>query len=210
VTDPAGDPVVTTALVTTSDADWASFQNNDPDYYMAVACREVRKFCGWHIFPNLQLTVKNLPIGNKGLITLPSMLVTDVANVMIQHAGGEDGHVLDPAAYDWFDYGAIEPVGSAAWSGYGGYYYGPENWSFLPTYQYGLATVTFNSGHATCPQDVKQVVFELTTTTMEINAGNVKEVQTPGYRMQPSQNFGATLNKDQKDRLANYQLPAVA
>lgn len=189
-------------LTSVDDPDWAAFQTRDPAWNLTVAGREIRRYCGWHIYPNLQQAATNLPIGAHGIIQLPSLHVTDVAAVLIQHTSHTT--VLDPARYTWHEYGVIEPHDWAWWSGCG--VYGP----FSPTYQLGHATVTFTSGYDEPPDDVKQVAFELATTTMEVNAGNVKEIQTPGYRLQTSQPYGATLNDDQKNRLAPYRLPAVA
>lgn len=197
-------------LVTTADPDWAAFQANDPDYYMRVAGQAIRRYCGWQIWPNQPVTARNLPIENRGIITLPSLMVTDVQAVLLQDPTGEDNTVLEPGQYNWYDYGTVEPVNWQNWAGYvGSYGYGPENWSFLAVYQTGLATVTFTSGYDELPEDVKQVAFELVTTTMEVAAGNVKEIQTPGYKLQLTQAYGATLNPDQKNRLSAYRLPAV-
>jgi hypothetical protein len=196
-------------LVSTDDPDWVAFKNNDPAWFLKVASSAIRQYCGWDIFPNTVVTAPNLPIESQGMINLPSMYVTAVENVLLQDPAGQNNTVLDPAQYNWFQYGVIEPVNWQRWGGYTAGGYGPENWSFLPGYQTGLATVTFSSGYDEVPADVKAVAFELVTTTMEVSAGNVKEIQTPGYKLQLSQAYGATLNGDQKNRLSSYRLPTV-
>lgn len=196
-------------LVTSEDEDWDSFQSKDPDWYLRVAGQEIRKYCGWHVWPSVTQTAA-CRVKSHGIIQLPSMMVTDVFSVVLQRNGQMD-QVLDAGQYDWFSYGVIEPRGWSQWrSQEYGAYYGPDNWSYLPVYEFGLASVVFQSGYAVVPEDVKQVAFELATTDMEVNGGNVKEVQTPGFRLQPSQPFGANLNPLQEKRLAKYRLPAVA
>jgi hypothetical protein len=196
-------------LLDPNDPDWAKFQAQDPDWFLAVAGDAIRDYCGWHIYPNLQLNVSNLEIGTRGLINLPAMLVTDVISVTIQASNAEQNMLLDPAEYNWYDYGVIEPLSWHWWSAYGGFYYGPDNWSFLPIYQYGLATVVFNAGYTECPRVIKEIAYELTTVTSEVAAGNVKEIQTPGFRLSLMQAYGATLNADQKNKLSKYRLPTV-
>jgi hypothetical protein len=190
-------------LVTTDDDDWAAFQTNDPDWNMRLAGREIRKYCSWHIYPNLVRTVRNIPVGSHGIMQLPSLMVTDVASVAIQSCDGTLT-VLDTDRYNWFDYGVIQPIG---WDWYGSYY--GWDWSYLPVYQFGLATVTFSSGYEIAPEDVTAVAYELVTTTMEVSAGNVKDIQTPGFKLEVTQPYGATLNTDQRNRLSPYRLPTV-
>jgi hypothetical protein len=196
-------------LLDPADPDWAKYQAQDPDWFLAVAGDAIRDYCGWHINPNLALTKTNLRIGSKGIIQVPSLMVTDVASVTIQDPKGENPWLLDPTQYTWFDNGVIEPATLQRWSQYAGYYYGPDNWSFLPMYQYGYATVAFSSGYTDTPRVIKEIAYELTTVTTEVAAGNIKEVQTPGFRLTLQQVYGATLNADQKNKLAKYRLPAV-
>jgi hypothetical protein len=196
-------------LLDPTDSDWAAYQAQDPDWFLKVAGEAVRVYCGWHIYPNLALSIPNLPIQSRGLIQVPSTMLTDVASVTIQDPQGENPWLLDPTQYTWFDYGVIEPTTVQQWTQYGGYYYGPDNWSFLPIYQFGYATVACNSGYAEVPTVVKEVAYELTTTTTEVSAGNVKEIQTPGFRLSLMQAYGATLSADQKNRLSPYRLPTV-
>lgn len=196
-------------LLDPADPDWASFQQQDPDWFLAVAGDAIRDYCGWHISPNYNFTETNLRIGSRGLIQMPSLLVTNVESVTIQDPTGESPWLLDPTQYTWFDNGVIEPTTLQQWYAYAGYYYGPDNWSYLPMYQFGYATVVFDSGYDETPRVIKEIAYELTTITTEVAAGNVKEVQTPGFRLTLQQAYGATLNADQKNKLAKYRLPTV-
>src|SRR4051794_39138454 len=138
------------------------------------------------------------------------MHVTAVASVGLQTPGGPlmSAVVLDPAQYTWFEYGVIESA-AALGGGWSAFYYGPGSYAPASAGQFGLATVTFTHGYAAVPDDVKAVVFELASAAVEMNAGNVKSVETPGFRLQPTQNFGVNLNREQVSRLATYTVPAV-
>lgn len=198
-------------LLDPNDPDWASFQSKDPEWFLKVAGDAIRVYCGWHLYPNLQLTVTNLRIGARGVIMLPATLVTAVESVTLQDPSGQNDQLLDPTQYDWFDNGVIEPIGWHWWSAYGGYYYGPDNWSFLPMYQFGLVTAVFNAGYDEVPADIKEVAYELATSTTMFSAspGTIKEIATPGFRLSPGGDFGANLSANQKNRLANYRIGAV-
>jgi hypothetical protein len=76
-------------------------------------------------------------------------------------------------------------------------------------WQAGYASVTFTHGYDQVPAVIKEIAYELTTTTTEVPAGNAKDIQTPGFKLQLMQAYGATLNQDQKNRLANYRIGAV-
>jgi hypothetical protein len=56
------------------------------------------------------------------------------------------------------------------------------------------------------PAEVKQIAFELASTTAEMPSGNVKDIVTPGFRLQLTQNPGLSLNAGQCERLAQFKL----
>jgi hypothetical protein len=210
-------------LLSINDPDWLKFTAGDPEYLLRVNGSAIRRYCGWHIAPNLQLTLTNLRIGSHGVISLPSLRVTAVQSVTLQSANGQSDVLLEPTAYNWFDYGQIEPLGVAWYGAYSGYYYGPDQWSYLPVYQFGLATVVFNSGYDTVPEDIKQVAFEMAAASGATGGGslptssNIKEVASPGFRLMlngPSSTSGTgttgSFTADQKNRLAPYRIGAVA
>lgn len=68
---------------------------------LAGASRAIRKYCGWHVFPEITETLKLDGPGGREL-DLPSMHVTDVASVS-QH-----GDVVDASTYDWSELGGIK------------------------------------------------------------------------------------------------------
>jgi hypothetical protein len=196
-------------LLDVNDPDWQKFTSQDPDWFLDAAGACIRKYCGWHLYPNIQVTEPQLQIGAKGIIMLPSRYVTDVSNVTA-FPKSDEPVVLDPAIdYIWDEAGWVQRTGFPAWSDRYGYYYGPPNWTYLPVWQAGIASVTFNHGYDVLPTDIKEVAYELALWTAQMRAGNVKEIQTPGFRLMPGQPFGMTLTDDQKSRLGNYRIGGV-
>jgi len=202
-------------LVAADDSDWASFTSTDPDWFLTAAGREVRKYCGWHLYPNITETIGNLHLGSHNLIMLPSRYVTSVSQVIIltgQNADAKEGVAVSRDNYDWHQDGWVQRKGFAWWNDWymGGYYYGSDPY-YLPVHEPGWAQVTFSHGYATVPEDIKQVVFELTQSAMAMTSGNIKMITAPNeFRLEPSQNFGMTLNPEQKNRLANYRIGMVS
>ena len=194
-----------------TDPDWASFQAQDPNYFLSVAGARIRTYCGWRIYPNDTDTVDRLRIGTNGRIMLPSLYVTDVAQLTVQ-TGVNTSITIDPDMYEWFANGWIMPLGLTGWGwgGYSGFYYGPDTPAYLPWMNFGYATVTFTHGYPAVPADVKSVAYELAEVAAEMTAGNVSGITTPGYQLTLTRNAGLNLNCEQMDRLAPYRLPVVA
>lgn len=203
-------------LVAPDDPDWTAFQAQDPNWFLRAAGRAIRKYCGWHLYPNLRETLTNAPQGSWGIIMLPSRYVTAVDNVFLNR--GDDEYMLvDPTTYIWDKSGWIQRTTTAYWDWYSqGYYFGNDQY-YLPNWDIGAGVgggattqVTFWHGYATCPEDIKEVAFELAQQTMTSPSGNVKDLATAGgYRLSLSQDFGMTLNKDQMNRLANYRVGMI-
>ena len=195
-----------------NDPDWASFQAQDPNYFLAVAGARIRKYCGWRIYPNDTNTIDKLRVRSNGRIMLPSLYVTGVSSVSIQ-TGVDTDVVLDPDMYEWFATGYIQPLGLGTgwwWGSYSGYYYGPDTPAYLPWLNFGYATVTFTHRYPAVPADVKAVAYELAEVAAEMTAGNVSGITTPGYQLTLTRNAGLNLNSEQMDRLSPYRLPVVA
>ncbi len=199
-------------LLSLEDPDWQEFRSDDPRWFLEAAGAVIRKYVGWHIYPNIQTTATNLRVGTKAIVMLPSHHVTSVdeLNIWFGEQNG-DPKVLDPSAYIWYPSGWIQIKGTQWWSDWymTGYYYGNDPY-YLPVTRPGIATCTFHHGYHELPDDVKAVAFELADQAITVRAGNVKVLQSPGgYRADPTQPFGLTLNLDQKNRLANYRIGMV-
>lgn len=197
---------MTTPMFDVNDPDWAAFKAGDESYFLNVASDTIRRYVGWHLFPSLTMTFDQLKIGSSGLIEIPSKHVTEVQEVaLLQRAGAEK--VLDPDEYVWFDYGMIQlrqaPFANP-WGYYGGYGFQPGG--YLPGAPLNMARVSLVHGYDEMPGSVKQIVFELVNSSMEMPSGNVREIQTPGFRLQLSQAAGMSLNPQQMDRLSAYRL----
>lgn len=205
-------------LVQVDDEDWVGFQNSDPEWNLRAAGRIVRKYCGWHLWPNVKQTNNQLKMGAKGIIMLPSRFITAVEHIKVhvdvaeqngQAVVEHEGH-MHHDEYEWHQGGWIQLRGIGHWMDWytAGYYFGSDQY-YLPAVGPYVAEVTFHHGYRDVPDDIKAVVFELAQQAMTVGSGNVKSVEAPVFRLQPSQDFGLTLNKDQKGRLANYRIGGV-
>lgn len=183
-------------LVRVNDPDFVAFISDEGGrpsrrelYFLRAACGVVRDYCGWHIAPSVTDTYTKLEIGSAGIIMLPSMHVTDVVSAVIDSPG--DTVTLATTDYDWFQPGFIEAKS--------------------PTWRYGhiihgLASVTMTHGYDTCPIGVKTVIFELMQSADQMSTGNVKEVASPGYRIQWGALAGLSMTPDQINRLSSYKI----
>lgn len=179
---------MTAPLIATDDTDLTQWRAADQDTFLAMVCAEVRAFCGWHIAPSLEVTNRVCWFGDKGLVTLKSTYVTDVASVVVE------GQTLTAGS----DYTWEEPKGWLRLH--------PTTWAFPPPRQEPSACVTFTHGYTDTPQDVKAVIFEVLATALELPASNATEVVTMQYRFNLKSSIGVSLSDDQKDRLGRYRL----
>ena len=184
------------SMLTPADPDYVAFKSGDETYYLDLAWAFIQRWCGWHISPSLTMTVPKLFIGSAGLVMLPSLHVTDVSEVLI----GENPTPLLDSDYTWFRQGFIHLNGvyaaGSAWSGFWGGY----------NHDRRQVAVTMTHGYDTVPIDLKQVAYELVNSTADMPSGNVKDIQTPGFRLQFSQAAGFNLNDGQAERLSPYKL----
>lgn len=197
-------------LATSADPDWQSFLSSDPDWFLRAAGRTIRRFCGWHIYPNLRVTVSDERVGSWGIISLPSRYVTGVDNLSLS-VGDNQYQLIPPDKYVWHKGGWMQLRDMASWDYFTpGYYYGNDQY-YLPAGQStNQAQITFWHGYATVPPDVKEVLFELTQQAMTQASGNLKTAEVAGgFKVELSQNFGLTLNPEQKNRLATYRIGMV-
>jgi hypothetical protein len=199
------DPVLR-GLVDVNDPDWTAFQTDDPEYFLRVAGTAIRRFCSWHVFPNIRQHLTKVEVGAHGLIMLPSRHVTEVEELTI--TCGQHPHRVRHSDFRWYESGYIQLKTEPDWYA-AGYVYGNDSY-YLPVTQPGVAAVTFWSGFHTLPDDIKEVAYELATSSMTLKAGNLKSLSTPGeYKIELTQDAGLTLNADQRDRLASYRIGQI-
>lgn len=186
-------------LISVGDPDWAAYQSGDDSYLLRAAGESIRRYCGWHIWPSITVTVKQLKAGSAGLVMLPSLYVTDVSEVV----AGED--VLEPQDYQWFRDGYIQLPVQSSWNPN---YYGYVPGGYIPSTVQGLPVeVTMTHGYAEVPLEIKQVAFELASTASDIPSGSATEIQTPGFRLKLGDGAGGlSLNCGQMSRLDSFKL----
>jgi hypothetical protein len=199
------DPVLAN-LVSVDDPDWAKFQTDDPEWFLRAAGRAARKFCGWHLAPNIRQHITKVEVGAHGICMLPSRYVTEVEELTI--TCGQHPHRVRHSEFRWDEEGWIQLRTEPDWYS-AGYVYGNDP-SYLPVTQPGIATVTMWHGFHVLPEDVKEVCFELAQSALILKTGNVKTLATPGeYRLELSQDAGLTLNCDQRNRLGPYRIQPI-
>lgn len=162
-----------------------AFEDGDPEFFIAAAEQSVRTYCGWHIAPSLTITDGRYRSGERGLVILPSLHVTDVASVSV------DGRVLGTTEYDW------EPCGFISRR--------VPSWPRDP-----YVTVSFTHGYEECPADVAAVVFELASKAMEMPASPARDVTAGPFRLTLTSAIGVSLSRDQQSRLATYRIQGIA
>lgn len=178
---------MTQPLIADDDADLAGWQSGSQATFLAMASAEVTKFCGWHIAPEVTYTDKRLYVGERGLVMLKSTHVTEITSVVM------DGVTLTADT----DYSWDEPKG---WLRVHPQSL-PSNWGHVPS-----VLVSYTSGFDETPSDVKAVVFEMMTTSIELPASNAIEIEATQYRFKLNESIGVALSDNQKDRLGAYRL----
>jgi hypothetical protein len=192
-------------LLLVTDPDWAKAQANDPEWVLRSVGETIRSYCGWHIAPSITEVLTKLEIGSNGILMLPSLYVTDVAEVLFYQYRDAPyypsppysepvnppysdvrGTVLDPRGYRWFENGYIEPAGAPYVS----------SWGYLPNTTGGYASVTLTHGYESVPEDIKQVAYELAAATIALGGGDsgsgggigmlpggIKTIASPGFSL---------------------------
>lgn len=159
------------------------------------ATKAIRNYCGWNIAPAEDLTVTL--DGGGSVLYLPSLQVNSIASITV------DG---DP----WLtDHGYIEwsrRTGNVrAGVNYGRRHF-PEVW--------GGIVVEFNSGYETVPEDLKQIVLQVSSIALSSPTGATREqagaVAMAWATTAPGVSGGLTLLDRDFKTLDAYLLPKEA
>lgn len=146
----ATDPFVTAQQVV--DYSKGKIQANDARLSDAItgASAAVRRYCGWHVWP--QLTEVSLTLDGPGgrVLELPSMQVQDVRSIT-QH-----DVLLDPSMYDWSELGEVE----LCWG----------HWS----HRYRSIVAVIDHGYDEVP-DLCRVVLAMITRELSSPSGATRE-----------------------------------
>lgn len=86
----------------------SEFRSGDPAAILNQVSAAIRKYCGWHIWPSAQVTLRVDGRGSDHL-WLPTLHITDVQEVK------SSGHVISLDALDWSESGFIE-LRNGRWS----------------------------------------------------------------------------------------------
>lgn len=175
--------VPTGALVDRADLD-AKFEAGDPEFFVTASEAEVRKHCGWHIAPSATVTDGRYPVGERGLIILPTLHLASVSKVVV------DDRELDPSEYE------VDVAGFITRK--------VPSWPHDP-----FATVSFTHGYTECPANVAAIVFELASKAIELPASPARDVTAGPFRLTLGSALGVSLSRDQERRLESYRLQGV-
>ncbi|SKU30720.1 Uncharacterised protein [Mycobacteroides abscessus subsp. abscessus] len=181
-------------LVTTTDL--GKFEAGDRQWFLDTAESAVRDYCDWHIAPSRREVDRRCEIGERGIIMLHSLHVTEVESVKV------DGQVLEPDEYDWDEAGFITRTRTTwprgrYWPVFG-----------LPSPRY--AYVTFTHGYPEVPLAVKAVILELASSGIELPSSVATEATGGPFRIKFKGTAGLSLNDDHRSRLADYRIQAIA
>jgi hypothetical protein len=155
--------------------------------FLAGATEAIRRLAGWNIAPATDVTVTL--DGGGSVLYLPSLKVNSVSIITA------NGIPYAPADYEWSRRtGNVRLKGGYAW---------PDVW--------GSLVVTFNSGYAEVPADLKQIVLQVASLAASSPTGATRE-QAGAVAMQwattaPGVAGGLTLLQRDLAIIAGYKLP---
>jgi hypothetical protein len=195
MTTPGVDPSVGALL---SSDDLASFQQSDPNWFLAAAGETIRTFCQWHIAPNITVT-ERVPIQPEGTIMLPSLHVTGVDSVAI------NGLELDPTSYQWHQAGYIHQIQQAFFQWPLWPLESDQPFREYPCPLARYADVTYTHGFVDLPMAVRVVGMELANRAMELPSGVATQISSGPYSINLGA-LGVVLSADQRNRLGPYTL----
>lgn len=164
--------------------------SSDPraDIILAGATKALQRYCGWDIAPATDVTVY-LDGGTEELY-LPTLKLNSIASITV------DGEAL--TEFEW-----SRRTGNVRRSDRIGF---PE--------VYGGIVVVFNSGYAEVPDDLKQIVLQVSATALSSPTGATREqagqVSTMWATTAPGVAGGLTLLDRDYAILAAYKLPKEA
>jgi hypothetical protein len=157
---------------------------------LAGASEAIRRFAGWNIAPAQDMTVTL--DGGGSVLYLPSLQVNSISSITVR------GTELPASDYEWSrQTGNVRQIAGWGW---------PEVW--------GGIVVTFNSGYASVPDDLKQIVLQVSSIAMSSPTGATRE-QAGAVSMQwattaPGVAGGLSLLERDLAILATYKLPKEA
>lgn len=158
--------------------DLADYRSGDPATIVRQAQGAIRRYCGWHIAPEVTETITLDGSGSRSL-WLPSLYVTDIASITIE------GEVKSADDYDWSANGYV-------WSRYG-------YWTCRPR----QIVVELTHGYSDIPEELVGVASSLAARRASSPAGVRRE-----QAGQVSMEYGAReFLADELQVLDRFKLP---
>lgn len=165
------------------------FATADQTFFLQAAGQLIRDFCGWHIAPSVKVVNKQVEVGARGLIILPTMYVTSVDSVIV------DGRTLVPPPADGQVPVAGGPLPEYDWDETGVITRRHPGWPLRPR-----ATVSYTHGYPQLPPEVGAIGYELALQAMSRPGANARDIGAGPYRVTLLK-LGVSLDADQKSRL---------
>lgn len=164
------------------------------------ASREVRKFCGWHVWPSREET---LTIDGRGLRTLflPSAHVTAIGSVT--ESGVE---LVADTDYEWSADGMLRRLGGGYW---------PSSFrSIVVELTHGYANdPDAPTGSSGAPADLRDLVCGVTARPFDSPRGRIRETAgTVGVtypQTGPAISGGIALTRFERENLLTYRIRAA-
>jgi hypothetical protein len=157
------------------------YRNADEAFFLKAAGEAIRDFCGWHIAPSDTVTGARIPVGQRGIIMLPSLHVTAVTAVTV-----DDRVLVYPDEYEWESAGFI-------------------------TCRWGtVAVVDYERGHPELPATVEAIGYELAQRAIDTVSVNTRQFGA-GPNTISLAALGIELTDNQQRRLleGGYAMPGV-
>lgn len=167
----------------------------DIDRLLEAASDRVRRYCGWHIYPQMTETVRVTANGG-GRAFLPTLHLVSVTSVT------DNGVVLDMTTVDWDEAGFLERCNT---SGVG------PTWNHFTSRRRAIVAV-ITHGFDDGVQDVMDVVVAAAARKAQSPTGAIRE-QAGAVGVSYSQvapnvsGGGVALLQHEKDTLSEYRIP---
>jgi hypothetical protein len=159
-------------------SDLEDFRSSDPDSILRQAQGAIRRYCGWHIAPEVTDTI-TLDGNGTRVLALPSGYVTDVEAIT------NEGTALTTEDFDWSESGYVHH--RTGW------------WTDRPR----QVVVTLTHGYPDIPDELIGVASSLASRRASSPAGYKRETTGPFS----VEHGGREFLRDELDVLDKFKLP---
>lgn len=167
-------------------ADIEDYRAGDDAAIVRQAQGVIRRYCGWHVAPEVTETL-TLNGSGSGSLWLPSLYVTDIASIT------DCGDVVDADDYDWSTNGYVQRR-SGCW-----------------TFRARQVVVELTHGYEDIPDELVEVAVSIASRAASSPSGAVQETTGPfSIRYASTANGvagGVALLQHERDILDLFKLP---